>query len=86
MPFRLGPWEIALILAVLFALPVYFVPTIIAAIRKTKNLVAIILLNLLAGWTFIGWVASLVWAIVDTKKTLPPESGGEDLPTPPANP
>ncbi len=76
MPFHLGPWEIGLILILLFGLPVYFVPTIIAAIRKTKNLVGIIVLNLLAGWTFFGWVAALVWAIVADKKAKPPESGG----------
>ncbi len=68
MPFRLGPWEIGLILIILFSLPVYFIPTIIAAIRKTKNLVGIIVLNLLAGWTFFGWVAALVWAIIADKK------------------
>ena len=49
MPFRLGPWEVALILIILFALPVYFVPTIVAAVRHTKNFVAILLVNLLAG-------------------------------------
>ena len=53
-------------------LPIYVLPTIIATIRKTNNLVAIILVNLLAGWTFFGWVASLVWAIVDSKKPEPP--------------
>jgi len=67
MPFHIGPWEIGLIL-MLFVLPVYFVPTIIAAIRKTKNLVSIIILNLLAGWTFLGWVAAIVWAIIADKK------------------
>ncbi len=78
MPFSLGPWEIGLILIIiLFGLPVYFVPTIIAVIRKTKNLVGIIVLNLLAGWTFFGWVAALVWAIVADKKAKPLESGGE---------
>lgn len=72
---RLGPWEIGIILMVLFALPVYIVPTIIAAIRQTRNLVAIIVLNVLAGWTFFGWVAALVWAIVDTKNARHNESG-----------
>lgn len=80
MPFRLGPWEIELILIVFFGLPVYFVPTVIAAIRKPKNLVGIIVLNLLAGWTFFGWVAALVWAIVADKKAKSPESGGEAQP------
>ena len=77
MPFRLGPWEIGLILMLLFGLPLYFVPTIIAAIRKTRNLGAIIVLNLLAGWTVLGWVASLVWAIVADKKTPHHESEGK---------
>ncbi|MFC1987129.1 superinfection immunity protein [Chloroflexota bacterium] len=64
MPFRLGLWEIFLILP---ALLTYFVPTVVAVIRKAKNLGGIFLLNLLAGWTFLGWVASLVWAIVAEK-------------------
>lgn len=75
MPFRFGPWEIALILVLLFGLPVYVTPTIIAVIRKTKNLAAIILLNLLGGWTILGWVASLVWAIVADKKIQHHENG-----------
>lgn len=75
MLFSLGPWEIGLIIILLFGLLVYLVPTIIAAIRKTRNLVGIIVLNLLAGWTFFGWVAALVWAIVADKKAKSPESG-----------
>ena len=74
MPFRLGPWEIGLILIFLFGLPVYFVPTIVAAVRQTRNLVGIIILNLLAGWTVLGWVAALVWAIVADKKIKNHES------------
>lgn len=75
MLFSLGPWEIGLIIILLFGLLVYLVPTIIAAIRKTRNLVGIIVLNLLTGWTFFGWVAALVWAIVADKKAKSPESG-----------
>jgi hypothetical protein len=45
-------------------LAVYFVPTIIAFSRNHKNKVAIFLLNLLAGWTFLGWVGALVWSVV----------------------
>jgi len=74
MPFRFGPLEIVLIL--IFLSPVYFVPTIVATVRKTRNLAAIIVLNLFVGWTFFGWVASLVWAIVAEKKTQPPEVEG----------
>ena len=48
-------------LVILFA--IYFIPTIIAYSEKKVNSPAILILNLLLGWTFIGWVIALVWAI-----------------------
>ncbi len=42
----------------------YFLPTIIAMIRSHPNVVAIGLLNLFLGWTAIGWVGALVWAVI----------------------
>jgi hypothetical protein len=47
------------------SLTLYFIPTMIAFARNHKNAVAILALNFLMGWTFIGWVASLVWALKD---------------------
>ncbi len=61
MPFRIGPWEIGLILLIFS--PVYFIPTIVAVVRHAKQKLGIILLNIFAGWTFIGWVIALVWSI-----------------------
>lgn len=43
----------------------YFVPTVIAIFRSHRNCVPVFLLNLLLGWTFIGWVCSLVWSFTD---------------------
>jgi len=40
----------------------YFLPTIIAAIRGKRDLLAIFLLNLFLGWSVIGWVVALIWA------------------------
>lgn len=31
----------------------------------------IFLLNLLSGWTLLGWIAALIWACVDIKKSSP---------------
>ena len=45
----------------------YFIPTIIAFSRKRNNRTAIFILNLFLGWTFVGWIASLVWACVADK-------------------
>ena len=40
----------------------YFVPSVIAMINWHYHRGAIILLNILAGWTLVGWVAAYVWA------------------------
>jgi hypothetical protein len=53
-----------LIVAVIIS---YFIPTIISVQDKKKNKTAIITLNVLAGWTFIGWVIALVWAVTKDK-------------------
>jgi hypothetical protein len=42
---------------------VYFVPAVIAGMRNHQNGGAIFALNLLLGWTLIGWVAALVWSL-----------------------
>ncbi len=63
-----------LLLAILvIAIGLYFLPTTIAVNRKHSNAGAIFVLNLLAGWTFLGWVLSLVWAsTADTAKAAAP--------------
>lgn len=58
---KLGPAELIILI-----IP-YFVPTIIAIARGKSNAVSIFLLNLLLGWTFVGWVVSLVWACTSNK-------------------
>jgi hypothetical protein len=45
----------------------YFLPTIIARSRGHRQENAIFLLNLLLGWTLIGWVAALVWSVIEEK-------------------
>jgi hypothetical protein len=64
-PVASGTNRVAAVAAVLFAvvaLLVYFGPTMVARGRAHPNLTAIAVLNLLAGWTFVGWVAARVWA------------------------
>lgn len=47
---------------------VYFFPTMIAALRRHRNLLALFLSNLFFGWTFIGWVCTLIWACTATQR------------------
>ena len=42
---------------------VLFIPTFVAYHRGHPNAMAIFALNLHLGWTFIGWVVALVWAL-----------------------
>jgi hypothetical protein len=54
------------IVFLLVALGLYFLPTIIVISRNHHNASAIGILNLLLGWTFLGWVAALVWSLTAT--------------------
>jgi len=46
---------------ILLAGALYFLPTIVG--RSKHNAGAIFVLNLLLGWTLVGWVVALVWAL-----------------------
>lgn len=48
---------------ILIAGIVYLVPTMIVAVRGHRNGFAIVLLNILAGWTGIGWLIALIMAV-----------------------
>ena len=41
----------------------YFLPSLVAFARSKRDTAAIVLLNLFLGWTMIGWVVALVWAV-----------------------
>ncbi|MDO8585284.1 MAG: superinfection immunity protein [bacterium] len=42
---------------------IYFLPTIIAGFSGKRNGWAIFALNFFLGFTFIGWIIALVWAL-----------------------
>jgi hypothetical protein len=41
----------------------YFLPTLVAFGRGKRDAGAIFVLNFLLGWTAVGWVIALVWAL-----------------------
>lgn len=53
---------LALVIGATIVLVLYFVPSIVAFVRKHEKAGWIFLLNLLAGWTMLGWGVALVWA------------------------
>jgi threonine/homoserine/homoserine lactone efflux protein len=54
-----------IILAIISIL--YFLPTIIAS-NRGHGVTGILLLNLIFGWTGIGWIALLLWALLSTPR------------------
>jgi len=49
----------------IFLLFVYFIPSIAAF--NTKHFSSVFVINLFLGWTLIGWVAALAWAVGSPK-------------------
>jgi hypothetical protein len=48
--------------AALVAIALYLLPAIVAAARKHPSGWAIFILNLLLGWTVLGWIIALIWS------------------------
>ena len=74
------------ILLLIVAAVLYFVPTLIACGKGKRNAFAIFALNLLLGWTFLGWVLALIWSL--TNDAPPPAPVTQQVivmaaPTPP---
>jgi hypothetical protein len=46
-----------------FGFVMYFLPSIIALARNKRDIAAIVLLNFFLGWSVIGWIIALVWAV-----------------------
>jgi hypothetical protein len=57
-------------LIVLIAL--YLIPAWVAFGRHHHDRVAILVLNLLLGWSVLGWIIALVWALTAVRHELNP--------------
>lgn len=55
------------LLILVAGLMVYFVPWYIAALRDHHRRFMIGLLNLLLGWSLIGWLIAFLWAVSPTR-------------------
>lgn len=56
------------IISLLFILLLYFLPTIIGLGRKHKRVISIFFMNLLFGWTLIGFILILIWSLSSEKE------------------
>ncbi|MCX5412237.1 superinfection immunity protein [Streptomyces sp. NBC_00059] len=58
---------VAILVVLLVGVPLYFLPAIVAAGRKVTNVGSVFVINLLLGWTFVGWVVALAMAMKSTE-------------------
>ena len=54
---------------ILLAIWVYMFPAFISEQRKHHQHLAIAVLNLVLGWTVLGWAVALVWACTHVDRT-----------------
>jgi Superinfection immunity protein len=58
-------------MAALTGFLVYFLPTATALLRKRKSTKWIFAVNLVSGWTVIGWVVALLWSFLGKPVAVP---------------
>jgi hypothetical protein len=58
-PFHL----IALLPYLLVTTAIYISPILVAIYRNHRSRLQIAMLNILLGWTVIGWAVALIWAV-----------------------
>ena len=60
-----SPIAVPIMAAILSLL--YFIPSFVATSRSHPNQVAIVVLNIVAGWSLLGWIVAVVWASTKIK-------------------
>jgi hypothetical protein len=92
LPALVAAMGIGLVILLLFV--PYWAPSIVAGVRNHPSKAGIIALNFFFGWTFVGWVVSLVWALSDNSArhhtvivntTVGPSAPDTQPPPPPAS-
>ena len=76
----------AAIVFVILGLALYGLPTIIAVSRGHPQVAPILVINIFFGWTLIGWVGSLAWAVSAFKSQSQHISVDMRFPQPPLTP
>ncbi len=64
----MGSFSLMHWLIVLLIIALTFLPSWIAFRRKLRKRVAILVLNILLGWTGVGWMVLLIWSILSDDK------------------
>lgn len=64
-----GAPEILVIILIIIGLFLYLIPAIVG--RNKRNSTGITLLNIFLGWSLLGWIGALIWAVTSERKDAP---------------
>ena len=68
---RLNMQIIIILIVTIMFIYVYFFPCYVAYKAKNKRYRnGIIVLNLFLGWTLLGWIGALIWAVTIEKENI----------------
>lgn len=59
---------IGAIIVILLIVAAYLAPSVIAVTRDIPNKYSVVVINILLGWTFIGWVVALAMSARDASR------------------
>ena len=59
----MDPSSSAGLLLLAAACAAYFLPSVVAIARLHHNTAAIMALNILLGWSVLGWIIAFVWSL-----------------------
>jgi len=60
---------VRLVFVIVFGLLLYFIPAFVG--RNKRDSLGITLLNIFLGWSVLGWIGALIWAITSKRKDAP---------------
>lgn len=60
-------FDVVLVAGFVFCAIIYMAPAVMAWSLRSKGLLWLTAVNILLGWTVIGWIVALVWAMAGAK-------------------
>lgn len=57
------------LIAIVFVVALYLLPTLLGALNERRAVVPIAVVNILLGWTIIGWFVALFWALAPARQS-----------------
>ena len=62
--------HVTVIMILFLVFTFYFLPMVIASARRTGHKGMIFFINAVFGWTVLGWIAALIWAVVEKPELM----------------